>query len=75
VSFEHRSTEDLVRLVSAGGGLKLTATDRPTDDLVLIAAAAADWGVPVTFSGIDCRGTDDLVRIVEAGQGSVILKG
>jgi hypothetical protein len=75
VNFEHRSTEELVRIVQAGGGLKLTATHRSTDDLVLIAAAAPDWGVPVTLSGLEDRSTDDLVLIAEAGQGSVILKG
>ena len=75
MSFEQRSTEDLIRLVQAGGGLTLTATDRSTDGLVLIAAAAAEWGVPVTFSGLESRSTDDLLRIVDAGQGSVVLKG
>lgn len=75
MSFEHRSTEELIRLVQAGGGLKLTATDRSTEDLVLIAAAAAEWGVFVTFSGLEGRTTDDLLRIVAAGQGSVVLKG
>ena len=75
MSFEHRSTEDLIRLVQAGGGLMFSATDRPTDDLVRIAAAAAEWGVPVTFSGLENRGTDDLLLIAVAGQGSVVLKG
>lgn len=75
MSFEQRSTEDLIRVVRAGGGLRLTATDRSTDDLVLIASAAADWSVTVTFSGLDDRSTDDLVLIADAGQGSVVLKG
>jgi hypothetical protein len=75
VSFEHRSTDDLIRLLKAGSGLKLTATDRSTEDLVRIASAAADWGVAVTLSGLEDRGTDDLVLVAEAGQGSVVLKG
>jgi hypothetical protein len=75
VSFEHRSTEDLIRVVKAGGALKLAATDRSTDDLVRIASAAADWGVSVPFSGLQDRSTDDLVVIADAGQGSVCLKG
>ncbi len=75
MSFEHRSTDDLIGILKAGGGLKLTATDRSTEDLVLIASAAADWGVAVTFSGLEDRSTDDLVLIAEAGQGSVVLKG
>ena len=75
MNFEHRSTEDLIRLVQAGGGLRLSATDRTTDDLVRIAAAAAEWGVPVTFSGLASRSTDDLLLIVDAGQGVVVLEG
>jgi hypothetical protein len=75
MSFEHRSTEDLIRVVRAGGGLKLTVADRSTEDLVRIAAAAADWGVSVTFSGLEDRSTDDLALIADAGQGLVVLKG
>lgn len=75
MSFERRSTEDLIRVVQAVAGLKLTATDRSTDDLVRIASAAADWGVPVTFAGLEDRSTDDLVLIADAGQGSIVLKG
>ena len=75
MSFERRSTDDLVRVLKAGSGLKLTATDRSTEDLVRIASAASDWGVAVTISGLEDRSTDDLVLIAEAGQGSVVLKG
>ena len=39
MSFQGRSTEDLVRIAEAGGGFRLEAAGRPTDDLVKIAAA------------------------------------
>lgn len=71
MSFQGRSTEDLVRIATAGGGFKLDAAGRPTDDLVTIAAAASDWGVRLVFAGMNDRPTKDLVRIAEAGQGNV----
>jgi len=75
MSFAGRSTEDLVRIATAGAGFRLDATARPTDDLVAIAAAASDWGVRLVFAGMEGRSTDDLVAIAEAGEGSVEFEG
>ena len=74
MSFKSRSTDDLVRIVSAGGGVQLDAKSRLTDDLIRIAAAAKLSGAHVTFEGMSSRLTDDLVRIGAAGKGHVILK-
>lgn len=75
MSFEHRTTNDLVRIAAAGGGFTLTATHRTTDDLVRIAAAASGKGSRITFTGLTHRTTDDLVRIGAASKGCVILEG
>lgn len=75
MSFELRSTNDLVRIAAAGGGFILDASLRSTDDLVRIAAAASMHGARVTFSGLKLRSTDDLVRISAAGKGAVVLEG
>lgn len=75
MSFESRSTDELVRIVGAGAGLTMEAAGRSTADLVRIAEAAADWGVPVTLRGVQDRSADDLVLIAEAGQGTVIFSG
>jgi hypothetical protein len=75
MSFQGRSTEDLVRIAAAGAGFKLDAAGRPTDDLVTIAAAASDWGVRIVFTGMDGCPTDDLIRIAEAGEGNVEFEG
>jgi DNA replication protein len=75
MSFELRSTNDLVRIAAAGGGFILDAALRSTDDLVRIAAAASTHGARVTFSGLKLRSTDDLVRISAAGKGAVMLEG
>jgi len=75
VSLESRSTEELLRVVGAGGGLTIETSGRTTADLVRIAEAAADWGVPITLRGVQDRSTDELVLIAEAGQGAVVFSG
>lgn len=66
MSFEHKTTDDLVRIAAAGGGFILTATHKTTDDLVRIAAAASGKGSRITFTGLTHKTTDDLVRISAA---------
>lgn len=75
MSFEHRSTDDLIRIAAAGGGFTLAATHRSTDDLIRIAAAAGSKGSRITFTGLTHRSTDDLIRIGAASKGCVLLEG
>lgn len=74
MSFESRTTADLIRIAAAGGGFRLNAKPRTTADLVRIAAAASIHGAVLTFTGITTRTTSDLVRIAAAGKGAVILE-
>ena len=75
MSFELRSTDDLIRIAAAGGGFTLAASLRTTDDLIRIAAAASGKGSRVTFMGLSLRSTSDLIRIGAAGKGCVVLEG
>jgi hypothetical protein len=75
MSFEHRNTDDLIRIASAGGGFRLTARHRQTDDLIRIAAAAKNSGAQLIFTGLTHRQTEELIRIGSAGKGSVIFEG
>lgn len=75
MSFEHKTTDDLVRIAASGGGFIVTAGHKTTDDLVRIAAAAKISGSKVTFTGINHKTTNDLIRIGAAGKGCVILQG
>lgn len=75
MSFERRSTDDLVKIAAAGGGFTLGSTHRDTSDLIRIAAAASDKNSRVTFTGLTHRDTDDLVLIGSAGKGCVVLEG
>ena len=66
-----KTTDELVRIAGAGGGLDLTKTSLTTDDLVRIATAASGKGNRIIINGQ--RTTDELVRIAEAGQGCVMI--
>ena len=71
MAFEIRHTEDLVRIVAAGGGFRINASTRPSGDLIRIAAAAEIGGGHVALIGMNTRHTDDLVNIAEAGKGHI----
>lgn len=73
MSFEHLTTNDLVRIASAGGGLTLSATGRSVNDLVRIASAASSKGAQLTITELKQFLVNDLVRISAAGNGCVVL--
>lgn len=68
-----RSTDELVRVASAGGGFWMNPAGRSTDELVRIAAAAKLGGGIVTIMGTVGRNTDELVRISAAGRGHIVF--
>lgn len=69
------TTDNLVRIAAAGGGMRIPTTGRTADDLVRIAAAARTHGARVIFSAVQARTVDDLVRIAAAGRGCVSFEG
>jgi hypothetical protein len=68
---DSRSTDDLIRIATAGASFVMNAGGRPTDELIRIAVAAKGKGVHVTFRGAAARTNDDLIRIAGAGSGCV----
>lgn len=71
MAFESRQTNDLVRITAAGGGFRLNASTRPTDDLIAIAGAARKGECHIVFIGMNNRLTDEIVQIAEAGKGQI----
>jgi hypothetical protein len=71
MSFAFRSTEELIRIVNAGGGLVLDAATRSTEDLIRIAHAGSTKGVRLVLVGLATKSTEDLIRIANAGNGCV----
>jgi hypothetical protein len=71
--FEARTTEDLMRIAAAGGGMELRGSARTTEDLMRIAAAASGKGARLFIRGMSARTTEDLMRIAAAGKGCVVF--
>lgn len=67
-----KSTDDLVKIVSYGGGIVIDTT-KSTDDLVKIASYAAGKGSRVVIKNAGYKSTDDLVTIASYGKGAVIF--
>jgi len=71
MAFETHLTEDLVRIARAGGGFRLNASTRKTEDLILIAGAAKIGGCNVVMIGMNARISEDIIKIAEAGMGHI----
>ena len=68
------STDDLVKIADAGGGLTLDADAKSKDELVQIATAAAGSDAGVTFRNVTALAVDDLVEIAKAGDGCITFE-
>lgn len=69
-----KSTDDLVKIVSYGGGVSIDGASKSTDDLVRIVSYAQSKAPWVIIRNADARSTDDLVRIASYGKGKVIFE-
>ena len=67
-----KSTDDLVKIVSFGGGVVIDS-NKSTDDLVKIASFASGKGSRVVIKNAGRKSTDDLVKIASFGKGSVLF--
>lgn len=73
MSFQLRSTDELIRILLAGGGLSLDASMRSTDDLIRMALATKHSGAILTLANLHRRPTDELIRIGLASGGRVVF--
>jgi len=69
-----RSTDDLVKITSAGGGLILDAEGKSTDELIKIAAAAGASDATLIVKNVGSKTTDELIDIATAGDGGVVFE-
>ena len=68
-----KTTDSLVRIAAAGGGMIIDCKGKKTDSLDRIAAATNQKGSKVIMTNLGSKTTDSLVRIGAAGQGNVIF--
>jgi len=67
-----KTTEQLIQIVTAGGGIIIDGS-QPIDELVQIAAAAAGSGATVIIKNADAKTTHRLTEVAAAGRGNVIM--
>lgn len=67
------TTDSLVRIAAAGGGIVMDCKGFTADSLVRIAAATKTNGTKVILTNLNGYTVDSLVRIGAAGQGNVIF--
>jgi aspartokinase len=67
-----KTTDDLVKIVSYGGGV-IVDSSKTTDDLVKIASYSKSKGSKIIIKNASRKTTDDLVRIASYGDGNVIF--
>ena len=68
-----KTTDSLVRITAAGGGLIIDCEGKTIDSLVRIAAATKTKGSKIIMTNLKGKTTNSLLRIVDAGDGNVIL--
>jgi hypothetical protein len=62
----NRTTDDLVRIATAGAGLILDSDTKSTEELTKIARAAAESEVMLIIRNVGNKTTDELVEIAGA---------
>ncbi|PST17955.1 hypothetical protein C7U61_16730 [Rhizobium sp. JAB6] len=67
-----KTTNECIQIAASGGGLDLTKAGKSTNDLIMIAAAAAGKGAQIWVPG--SKSTNDLIQIAAAGRGCVFVK-
>lgn len=68
------STDNLIRIVKAGGNLSINAESMSTDNIIRVIQVAIENGKSITFRNISSHSTDNLIRIVKAGGDNVFLE-
>jgi hypothetical protein len=68
-----KSTQDLIQIVSFGGGAIIDATSKSTQDLIQIASFAGGKGSRVLIKNANTKSTQELVQIASFGKGVVIF--
>ena len=68
------STDDLVKIIEAGGSLTFDAEAKTKEELVRIATAAGQFEAAVTFTNVTSISVDDLVEIAKVGDNLVTFE-
>ncbi|WP_299198967.1 hypothetical protein [uncultured Amphritea sp.] len=62
-----RSTDNTLRLLKAGGNLKVSAEGKSTENLLRIVKLAAANQKLITVSNLEGKSTENVLRLIKAG--------
>ena len=72
MALKNKPLQDLIQIVSFGGGLDFDASTRSTQDLIQIVSHAKE-GARLVLRGVSGRSTQDLIQIASHGKGTVVF--
>ena len=74
MALKGKTTDDFIRILEVGGGIRFDAIGRTTAELIHLATVAKSGGARLVLMRMSSRETDDLIRIAAAGGGQVIFE-
>jgi len=69
-----KTTDNIIRLINAGGNLNVNAENKTTDNLIRIVKVAIKQEKVITFRNLEKKTTDNLIRIIKIGGDNVVLE-
>ncbi len=69
-----RSTDNVIRLVKAGGSLSINCDGRSTDNVLKIIKVANASENTITIRNLDDHSTDNVLRIIKASGDNILLE-
>lgn len=74
MTVKHLSVDDVIRVATCGGGLKLNCQSFFVGDLIRIATVAKSKNAVLTLENSAALTVDDMLRLATAGSGVVIFE-
>lgn len=68
-----KTTDELIQIALAGGGMKIDARMKTSSELVKIALAASNKKAQLTLVNVKMKTTQELIQIALAGRGCVVF--
>ncbi|WP_163130460.1 hypothetical protein [Agarivorans sp. Alg241-V36] len=69
-----RNTDNVIRLINAGGNLSVNCDGRNTDNVLRVIKAAQKKNTKLTLRNLDSHNTDNVIRIIKAAGDTVVLE-
>lgn len=69
-----RNTNNVIRLIQAGGNLSVDCEGRNTNNVLKIIEAAKAANTKLTLRNLDKHNTDNVIRIIQAAGDEIVLE-